>query len=65
MVVQNIHCIRFVNMIPKMSVVISFQGKEKYFFLLKELGIETYSLNAGYFSINKFFSNKFTKVFKS
>ncbi len=36
-------------------IVISFQGKEKYFFLLKELGIETYSLNAGYFSINKFF----------
>ena len=36
-------------------VVISFQGKEKYFFLLKELGIETYSLNASYFSINKFF----------
>ena len=36
-------------------VVISFQGKEKYFFLLKKLGIETYSLNAGYFSIIKFF----------
>ena len=36
-------------------IVISFQGKEKYYFLLKKLGIQVYFLNAGYFSILKFF----------
>lgn len=36
-------------------IVISLKGKEKYYFLLKKLGIEVYFLNASYFSINKFF----------
>ena len=36
-------------------IVISLQGKEKYYFLLQKLGIEVYFLNASYFSINKFF----------
>ena len=36
-------------------IVISFQGKEKYYLLLEKLGIQVYFLNAGYFSIHKFF----------
>ena len=36
-------------------VVISIKGPEKYFSLLKNLGIKVYCLNANFFSIHKFF----------
>ena len=36
-------------------IVISFKGPEKYFLLLKNLGIKVYCLNANFFSIHKFF----------
>jgi glycosyltransferase involved in cell wall biosynthesis len=37
-------------------IVICLKGPEKYFPLLKNLGIEVYCLNLKFFSINKFFS---------
>jgi len=36
-------------------IVISLKHPEKYFFLLKNLGIQVLSLNANFFSIHKFF----------
>ena len=36
-------------------IVISIKGPEKYFSLLKNLGIKVYCLNANFFSIHKFF----------
>lgn len=36
-------------------IVISFKGREKYFLLLKKIGVKVYCLNASFFSIYKFF----------
>ena len=36
-------------------IVISFKESGKYFALLRKLNIKVYSLNANFFSINKFF----------
>ena len=44
-------------------IVISFKKSGKYFALLRKLDIKVYSLNANFFSINKFFFSYKTHSF--
>ena len=46
-------------------IVISLKDKGKYYSLLRNIGIEVYCLNINFYSINKFFINKITKIYKS